>query len=253
MLDSKTHELAALEIEGLVSHGECSLNSLGSVEFDIGNSLTAATTSVTNDADVSDLTAISLAEEVPDISFLGLEGETVNKDSVILSLGFLHLFLCLMEFLFGFLNLLLLLIQNDLLLEIMFHFFSFCGVYLPHFLDLSSLLEVWVLLLTSTLISFAVVSIARWPFLISAVVVSISIISVTSISFSFPFSVSSIASVASISTISIVPITMPIIFLSWLFLVFAVMFVFLLVLLLVGAISGPTFLLAAAPTVGAST
>lgn len=93
MLDSKTHELAALEIEGLVSHGECSLNSLGSVEFDIGNSLTAATTSVTNDADVSDLTAISLAEEVPDISFLGLEGETVNKDSVILSLGFLHLFL----------------------------------------------------------------------------------------------------------------------------------------------------------------
>jgi hypothetical protein len=73
VLHSKTTELTSFKVKRLVATRECALNCLSSVELDVGYSLAAATASVADDTNISDFSAVGLAEEVPDVPFLGFE------------------------------------------------------------------------------------------------------------------------------------------------------------------------------------
>lgn len=72
VLDTKTHELTALKVKGLIRHGKGSLDCLRGIEFDVGYTLASPTAGISDDADIPNLSTISLTEKVPNVSFLGL-------------------------------------------------------------------------------------------------------------------------------------------------------------------------------------
>jgi hypothetical protein len=95
VLNSYPHEGTALELEGLVGHGKRLLNSIKRVELNVGNSFASAASRIAVYPNISDLAAIRLAEEVPNIALFGFEWQAIHKDGMILPVCLLHLLLYL--------------------------------------------------------------------------------------------------------------------------------------------------------------
>lgn len=71
MLNPEPHELPSLELKGIVTHSQSSLDRLGVVEFYVGNTFAPAAPGVSDDPDISDFAAVGLEEEVPDVLLFG--------------------------------------------------------------------------------------------------------------------------------------------------------------------------------------
>jgi hypothetical protein len=88
MLNLQSSELSALDLNGSLFQGQSFFNRFRCVEFDVSDALTFSTSLVSNDSDISDFTALSLTEEIPNVFFFGFEWQTINQDGMVLSFGF---------------------------------------------------------------------------------------------------------------------------------------------------------------------
>jgi hypothetical protein len=69
MLNSQSHELSAFQFKRIVAHRQGSLDRLGVVKLNIGNSLASSTSGISDDPNISNFAAVGSEEEVPNIFF----------------------------------------------------------------------------------------------------------------------------------------------------------------------------------------
>jgi hypothetical protein len=91
MLNFEASKLPALDFDRSLFHGQGLFDRFRCVKFDVSDALAFSTSLVSNDSDVSDFTALSLTEEIPNVFFFGFEGQAINQDCVVFSFGLFEL------------------------------------------------------------------------------------------------------------------------------------------------------------------